>query len=160
NGTGNPTSTDWGALCADVKKFYTGTFGAGDHTYAYLGKQVFTAGNVHEVALYELDVSDPAHYFGSPVNVLPFNIATTGATNPLPNEVAAVVSLRAAYGTDPEHNGTLRPRADDRGRFYFGPLDGTALDSVAQANGTHVAYLGFACITTLKEAIQQLKTDS
>lgn len=73
---------------------------------------------------------------GAPIwqNTQPLtNPVNSSATTAIPEGVAAVLSFRRDYGTDVEFirdsAGKVigRPRGQDRGRIFFGPLDPTAL---------------------------------
>lgn len=121
-GPGNPVLTDWQAICTAVKALWTHIPPSAPALQTFISGAVSRITNDAEVAIYQLDFADPHHLFGSPVHVEPWTLGGTGLGQPLPNEVALVVSLRADYGTDPEHSGSSRPRADDRGRIYLGPF--------------------------------------
>jgi hypothetical protein len=49
------------------------------------------------------------------------------------------MSFRADYGSDPEHGGSTRPRADDRGRVYIGPLHLVAIAEITLPSGQVIA---------------------
>jgi hypothetical protein len=138
--TGNPTGVDWDALCQAVRDFYitTGSTPATSAIESHLGSQISLATNVHDVSIYQIDPTDPHHYFGSPVHTLPFSLTAAGTGGPFPQESCLALSFRAAYNTDPEHSGSTRPRASDRGRIYIGPLDAGAAMSVTTPAGTQL----------------------
>jgi hypothetical protein len=46
-----------------------------------------------------------------------------GSTDPLPSEVACVLSFNSAYSSDAEFAPGARPRSRDRGRVFIGPLN-------------------------------------
>jgi hypothetical protein len=156
-GTGTPATSDWNALATDVAGFYVTSSSAGHPSGYYLSPAVSRVANAHEVAIYALDMADPAHYYGSPVTVGSFTIATGFTGQGMPNEVAVVVSYRADYGSDPEHGGTTRPRADDRGRIYFGPLDAAASGTLTVL-GLSVPVVSSALLTLLSAQISLLAT--
>jgi len=60
----------------------------------------------------------------------------TPGTNPVPQEAAAVITLQSPYGADVEFGPGTRPRARDRGRIYFGPIDSGSLSVEATTNRT------------------------
>jgi hypothetical protein len=160
-GGGTPSSSDLDTLCQNVRDFYT-TTGSTPATAAiesFMGLQVSGATNVHEVAAYNIDVTDPHHYFGSPVHVLPFSFGILGTGGPFPQETALVLSFRAAYGTDPEHAGTTRPRASDRGRVYIGPLAANAATAVTTPAGTQMTVATPNVMNALIGSAKKLKTD-
>lgn len=81
-----------------------------------------------------------AHLGGTPVGS-PYHIdvLTSGGSpassgTPLPSEVCICLSFHSAYGADVEFAPGARPRARDRGRIYFGPLN---IDVISlDANGS------------------------
>jgi hypothetical protein len=155
--TGVPSSSDWTALAGIVRDFFiTVPTGASNKISAYLGQQVSTVANAHEVAIYQIDTSDPHHYFGSPVSVLPFTTTTVDSAGHLPQESACCLSFRAAYGTDPEHSGTTRPRASDRGRVYIGPLGQSTISSVTVPGGMNMTVVAPTFVTLLGQAAKWL----
>lgn len=79
-----------------------------------------------------VDVSDISNHLdgtphGSPVLLSSFTLAASGSITNAPFGCCAVITLQAPYGTDVEFGGSppgkTRPRARDRGRIYFGPLN-------------------------------------
>lgn len=161
NAAGTPSLSDIHTLTDDVIGFWN-TVPTGGSSYApghWYGPQVSRTPNASELAIYSLDPADPHHYYGSPVNVKTWNLTTgVGTGPPLPNECCAVLSYRADYGTDPEHGGTTRPRADDRGRIYFGPLDVNAINDVVIVSGLHQAQIHPNVSDSLLGGISTLKT--
>lgn len=76
---------------------------------------------------------------GGPVATQNFTLPTlAGGWANFPEGCAAVVSYRGDYGTDVEFGGTppgkTRPRASDRNRFYFGPLNSAATSGDVSTN--------------------------
>jgi len=71
---------------------------------------------------------------GAPVAISTHGRGTSISTRNLPDGVAATVSYRADYGTDVEFAPGARPRARDRNRFYFGPLN---LSAISDDSITH-----------------------
>ncbi len=158
-GTVSPTVSDWDNIANRVIDFYNLSRGGTGPIASRLGPQVSRVTNACEVAVYQIDMADPHHYFGSPVHVVPFTMGATSSVTPLPNEVAVVLSLRTAYGTDPEHAGTLRPRGSDRGRLYLGPWSTDQIATVSLPDGTHVAQLANATQQSIVKAAEGLYTD-
>jgi hypothetical protein len=110
--------------------------------------------------VYNLDLLDDKHHFGSPVQTYLKTPGTPGTSNPLPNEVAVSLSYRAAYGTDPEHDGVQRPRAQDRGRTYIGPLQTGAIATATAPNGTVVAVVDPTFITRILTSFTTLRVNA
>jgi len=137
-------------LLGDVKTFWLALA-------TYIGPQVYRGTNATEAAAYDLDMADLAHAYGSPVTLLMFTMTAPMNNFPLPNETSAVISIRADYGTDPEHGGTTRPRADDRGRVYVGPFCTGASDTVTTPLGPSYAVVAAGLVTAMTDAISALK---
>ena len=156
NGSLDPTPTDWTNLTNALIAFYTSP-GTGSHGLMYyMGPALIGGAGLGEVALYQIDPADPHHYFGSPVNAVPFDQFNNTGTAAMPNEVAAAVSIRAGYGTDPEHSGSTRPRSSDRGRVYIGPLGQVAIGQVTLPDGGIYANLASVFTTQLKTSLLAL----
>jgi hypothetical protein len=68
---------------------------------------------------------------GAPTMVTDWSFTPGSTTTVTPEGVAAVISFSSAYGTDPEHEGSARPRATHRNRIFFGPLSGFVLTNAA-----------------------------
>jgi hypothetical protein len=87
---------------------------------------------------------------GTPLLVSSYTLGAAGAAPAMPPQLAVCVGYRSAYASDLEHGptaslptddkaqdegapathlGATRPRARDRGRFYFGPLQIIAMAS-------------------------------
>lgn len=100
----------------------------------YMGISASRATNACEIAHYDisnaLGLHEPA---GSPYSVLPFTLANAASTPAFPEQVAHVIALRTNYGLDPEFGTGTRPRADDRNRLYFGPLNADCFTSDAES---------------------------
>jgi len=134
-----PTPTEMSGIADTAFKFFNGAAGGtGTITY-FMGPQVKRGSNQALVDLYDLDLADPRHHFGSPVATYQKSPGAGFSSVPFPNECAVVLSYRASYGSDPEHDGVTRPRASDRGRTYIGPLSQAASTTAVLPNGTSVA---------------------
>lgn len=101
---------------------------------------------------------------GAPLATSTFTLGAAGVAQDLPAQDALTIAFRATYGTDIErgvpgaipssesaqdqgapatHTGQTKPRARDRGRLFFGPLNGSALASTnGIPNSTVLADLG------------------
>lgn len=157
-GTGTPATADWNQLATDTAGFYVTTITATSHSVgSYLSPSINRVSNTHEVSIYALDMADPHHYYGSPVTVGSFSMPVASSSLGLPQEIALVGSYRADYGTDPEHGGATRPRADDRGRVYVGPLCDAANTGVTIA-GMKLSVPDPIFINTLSGALSLLAT--
>lgn len=99
----------------------------------YIGISASRATLASEIAFFDisnaLGLHEPA---GSPYTVYPFTLGNAASTPAFPEQVAHVVALRTAYGTDPEYGTHLRPRANDRNRLFFGPLNADCFTSDAE----------------------------
>jgi hypothetical protein len=156
--TPDPIVSDWDNLIGVIKNFYQVTQTSGHAVRDYLGPQINRGTNMTTTELYQIDVADPHHYLSSPVHVVPWSLAGTAPINPLPNEVAVSLSYRGPYGTDPEHAGSTRPRASDRGRTYIGPLDLSATQTITIPDGTEYLQVHPTFKSTLMQAAQAIFT--
>jgi hypothetical protein len=156
-GTGSPTPAQQTTLMQAVRDFYVANVPPGNQLETFFGPQFVSTGNSQLVELYNVDTSDPHHALGSPVNVLPFTTSTLSGGNPMPNECSVVLSLRAAYGTDPEHEGATRPRASDRGRVYLGPFAVASITTTPGISTTQYATVATTLQGTIINNIGRLK---
>jgi hypothetical protein len=83
-------------------------------------------------------------------------------STPVPEGVAGVLSFRRDYGTDVEfirdpvtHKVTSRPRGQDRGRMYIGPLDGAC---IVADSGTYRAKLSTTFMNDCLKAFDGIST--
>jgi hypothetical protein len=83
---------------------------------------------------------------GGPVAAGSFTLGPAVSAKACPEGVAICVGWRAAYGSDvefgpvvPPETGPSRPRARDRNRLYFGPLDGETLELDPSTQRTRLA---------------------
>lgn len=83
---------------------------------------------------------------GSPVLVGAASMPGTPGSTATPQETAAVITMQAPYGTDVEFGPGTRPRARDRGRIYFGPLDGSALSLESTTNRCQITSGARTCL--------------
>lgn len=121
----------------------------------YIGQSVVRGSTAVTLESYDVTAHLDGSPAGSPVDVR--QIALTGAVGvytPTPEGVSAVWRWAAPYGSDTEFGPGDRPRARDRGRLYFGPLDGGAFyfnSSVGevQLTNTCVTDMGVALATLL-----------
>jgi hypothetical protein len=158
NAAGTPGTSDLSTLIGDVGAFWNGVSGGASFLTNWLGPQILRGSNKLINDAYSIDLDDPHHAFGSPYFTKTTNLAVAGNLTPLPNEVALTASYRAAYGSDPEHDGITRPRASDRGRIYIGPFNTLAMDSVTLPNGTIEAVVAAGLVTAASTALSALNT--
>lgn len=92
----------------------------------YLNESVSRGSNACEIEYYDVTAHLDGTPAGAPIHVDQFQI-TAGQIGPVaaPEGCCAVFRYRGPYGSDTEFGPGDRPRARDRGRFYFGPLDGS-----------------------------------
>jgi hypothetical protein len=154
----DPTLADWNNVADMVQAFFNSVGSSGHSIGQYLSTAVNRGANLTETALYEVDVADPHHYLSSPVHVRPWSLGPVALGNGLPNECCGVLSYRTAYGTDPEHSGTTRPRASDRGRLYIGPITDAATALVTAPDGTRFPQLSTGFMTAMSEQAELLFT--
>lgn len=125
-------------VSAAVHSLFTGAISEGVGVAplgALIGQQVSRTANACTVNLYdisgklELGAPDengrrkpPPH--GSPIFVDPFTMPPADYPNALPNQMAAVVTLRSRTALEsPVEDGAVRPRQRGTGRIYLGPLN-------------------------------------
>jgi hypothetical protein len=68
---------------------------------------------------------------GSPFRMDTWQLGAGGNFTDYAPGVCVLGAYRAAYASDMEHVGATRPRARDRGRLYFGPLNTLAIETIA-----------------------------
>jgi hypothetical protein len=150
SGTGTPAVSDLDAAQAAISAFYKTAHSPEIALNQFLGVQVQRGLLNTETAFYNVDIGADTNQLGSPVHVVMWDVAGSPSGTALPNEVACVYSFRADYGTDPEHLGTQRPRAQDRGRIFFGPLTTASMVNTAGAvSGTTFSKLSLGLVNSL-----------
>ena len=143
-GPTGPSGTDYTNLKTNVVNFLNHVpSGATNSPAWYISNSCSRAVNASSYDLYGVlpAATDPGK-LGPPIDTSAFtlNPPTPAAAAPrMPEDLACCVSMRADYGTDEEFGTATRPRADDRGRFYFGPLH----NSVASQEGIGLQYFCF-----------------
>jgi hypothetical protein len=155
-----PADSDFVALNTVLTHFYNSATGPANPVKLYFGPQYLASANSNETAFYAIDVADPHHYYGSPVSTKLWSFGSVGGGVCLPNECAAVLSYRTNYGTDPEHAGSSRPRASDRGRVYIGPLNEAGIVDVSLPSGQKFAELDPGLVTAISNSASRLFTES
>lgn len=119
----------------------------------YLGQSIDRSSNSASIEVFDITghLNGSAH--GSALHISPFT-PTAGATSAaFPEGIAAVLSFRANYLTDPEFGSGTRPRARDRGRIYFGPLDASVIHKEPTTNR---AQFSSAFLTDLQHYMESL----
>jgi len=135
-------------LIEALQDFWTDIQTSGDALGNLLGHVVdrSTGGTIE---IYDITTHLDGSPHGSPIAMGTFTIpAPIGTAAPLPEGCAAVCSFRADYGTDVEFGTGTRPRARDRNRFYFGPLDPATCLTLAGDFSTRLS-------TTLQDTLLQ-----
>lgn len=131
-----------------VEAFYnTNAAGATNHLTSYISNDVSRLTGATSTTWYDVSASLGGP-LGPPIETDLWTLAGGGGTGRLPPGVAITLGYRAAYGGDAEkgasaslpstdqaidqgapatHTGITRPRARDRGRIFFGPLNPLAV---------------------------------
>jgi len=124
---------------------------SGSHPLAYYINSIISrASNACSITWTDITAHLDGSPAGTPYRTDTFTLGTSAGTQGMPAQLAACVALRRAYGSDLErgasaslpsderaidegapstHTGITRPRARDRGRIYFGPLNLNPLNS-------------------------------
>lgn len=185
-GVSSPLVADFATLCSQVEDFYNTLAVSQNQVIGYYMagacSRVVNACST-DVFVVNPTATDPGK-LGPPVHTHPWTLATEGtgaAIVQMPNQIAGCVSFRADYGTDEEFGTHLRPRADDRGRVYIGPLNSFAIgttgigllyanlklqfteDLLASYNGmvnTLTTHNWIACVWSRKEQLFKVVIES
>lgn len=174
--TGSDANIDFGTAetpqTAIAGFFNSVTTGQTNALALYVSKAVSRGTNACSIQWTDIT----AHLDGTPAGAAfrtdTFTLSAGSTGLDLPGQVAACCAYRAAYGTDLEHGagtvslpssesaqdqgapathlGTTRPRARDRGRFFFGPVNAAAVGT----NGIMLAQF----LTDLSAALALLTT--
>jgi hypothetical protein len=138
-----PASGDFDNLLNDIRSFMNGTATGQTHplTY-YLSSIVDTtpSATVGTIEVYKRPAT--AGPLGSPVYSGPFGRTTIGGTS-LPEECNCAISFHADLTGIPEHSGATRPKAQRRGRIFWGPLTdaATGVDSASQEHFINTGFM-------------------
>lgn len=121
------STADLVTYCPDL--FNTVAAGATLPIAAYLHPAMDGGTNHCTTKVYDISAHLDGKNIGAPVDGGTWTLAAPGGEG-MPEGLAACVSYRADYGTDVEFLGSrveggggTRPRARDRNRHYFGPLN-------------------------------------
>lgn len=152
--TGSAPGLDFAAATVPqviIEDFFNFNFGGHPLSF-YLSQDLSRVANASTIDWTDITahlVGDPA---GPPFRHDTFTLGAAGGGLPLPPQATAVIALRRDYGSDFEigpnvplpsdeaaidqgapatHSGHIRPRARDRGRLHFGPLNSTVVDATA-----------------------------
>lgn len=132
-------ATDVAALVSNIHTSLTTIPSGGANTPAqWLSSTLSRAVNGVLYDVYDVSSHLNGSPAGSPYLIANYQLSSTTSSTPMPEQVAAVITLQAPYGTDVEFLPGSRPRARDRGRIYFGPLAGQACSLEATTNRTIV----------------------
>lgn len=143
DGAGTPTPTAAGDVSVAIQHFYTVAASGGFAFYPKMSYSVNGAAGLQWTA-YDITTHLNGSPHGAPINSGTYALSGMGApTQPMPEGVAAVLSFRRDYGTDVEfirdpvtHKVIARPRGQDRGRMYLGPLNYTNMELAPTTNRT------------------------
>jgi hypothetical protein len=108
--------------------------GGASAPYTYLSSDISRTALVHLVDVFDVTNHITGGAAGSPVLMSSFTIPSAGAVTNLPDGCCGAITLQAPYGTDVEFAPGTRPRARDRGRIYYGPLNNSAVVNEAVTN--------------------------
>ena len=126
-GAFTPAFADVPALLTSwVTKFTTTQTGQTINAAGYIGVGMSRNTNSSLIRAYDISNHLDGTPHGAPVATQSFTLTSAGAVQPLAEGVCLVITLQAAYGSDVEFAPGARPRARDRGRIYFGPLNANA----------------------------------
>jgi hypothetical protein len=126
----DPVSADFAAAATALEGLYNN--GAFEYAISsVISTEVSRVANACSVEFYNVTGAlGVGEAMGSPVAIVDWTMGPNsgGAGNQsLPAQIASVLSFRTTYGSDVEFGVHTRPRADDRGRIYLGPLSGKVL---------------------------------
>jgi hypothetical protein len=132
------TSADFDNLLVDIQAFFNSTFVGQHHPISdYLSYDRDYVASHCKVDFYHRPVT--AGPILSPVATRSWTLSAPAAgKQSLPDQVAVVNSFHADLSGVPTSDGTTRPQARRRGRFYLGPLNTLALQGVAGAVAAQV----------------------
>jgi hypothetical protein len=137
--TPNPTSM--------TQAFFSSATGAQTAAlHLYMSAALDRSTNACKIEYYDVTTHLNGSNAGSPVRIDSFTLGAAANSTIAPPGVSIVVGYRRDYGSDLEHAPGTRPRARDRGRIYFGPLDYavTTGSTDGSIHGSTVADLGIA----------------
>jgi len=124
---------------------------------SYLGPTISTVLNIGNYNVYDISNHLDGTPHGSPIYTHSYTAGPGGSLYYLPEGVCAVITLQAPYGTDVEFGPgtppTTRPRARDRGRIYFGPVNQRAISA---ESGTNRSVIGATCAGDLTKWIKAI----
>lgn len=107
--------------------FYLSTAGDQDNSVAHwLGNSISPSTDAHRIFFYDITGNLDGSPHGGPFHT--YEWSSSGISGlALPDQLSVTLSFRGSYGTDVEFGaGNTRPRAQDRGRIYLGPIAGFA----------------------------------
>lgn len=115
-------------VASSVEAFYKSVpTGSAFALQVILSQSLSVVGNLSSVTMYDLTGHLDGTPHGAPVASFLFGLTAVGTATVLPDQVAAVLSMHSAFGSDVEFAPHARPRAKDRGRVYIGPLDSSVI---------------------------------
>jgi len=137
---GTQDITDVSNLCdqitASLNAVPSGAVSAPGH---YLAPVVSRTAGQSMIDVYDVTNHLDGSRAGSPVQIKSWSLTSSPFGGAVPEGCAVALTLQASFGTDVEFGPGTRPRARDRGRVYFGPIDGAAIGVEGTTNRTVVA---------------------
>lgn len=144
-----PSSAELDDIMGAIDNFYNANQSLGVAVGHYLSESIATGTNTVDVEFFDLTGHLDGTPHGSPFAVRHFTLVAPPDSSPLPAEVAITMSFNAAFGTDLEESGSMRPKARDRGRIYLGPLN---ILTLSEEGTTHEGFITPNCKQTIAEA--------
>lgn len=126
---GEDTGVDQSWVAGQIEAFVntTPTGGVTDMG-SYMSSVISRSSGAASIEFYDVTAHLNGSPAGSPIGIFTFTVTDARETPmPCPDGVAQTIGYRVDYGSDVEFGTGTRPRARDRGRIYFGPLDGYCL---------------------------------
>ncbi|MBA0083699.1 MAG: hypothetical protein HRJ53_01760, partial [Acidobacteria bacterium Pan2503] len=109
---------------------------------SYMASSLLGGTNNATAEAYDISSTLNGAPHGAPIYSTNWTLGVTGPSGACPEGMAACISIKAPYGTDVEFAPgppPSRPRARDRGRIYFGPLNNGTIVQEATTNRTKFA---------------------
>jgi hypothetical protein len=122
---------------AGIPNFYNVAHApAADKLASWMSPLIDHGGNRVTIKYYDVTTHLDGSAHGSPVDIDTFTLSAPLAADPLPEEVAAVISFHGNLTDIPEESGSTRPAARHRGRVYIGPLNVQGVNNVDASMST------------------------
>jgi hypothetical protein len=157
--TGTSSSVDTSYVHSQIATFLGTAPSGGSHAAgAYLGNAVSRASNGVLIEQYDITAHLDGSAAGNPIDISNTTVATSiSGSSGNPEGVALLCEYIADYGSDVEFGPGTRPRARDRNRFFFGPINGA---NYTQETTTNRCLWDSTILTDLSLAFTQLMNKS